>query len=81
MSTMVFQMVVERIKSVYPSVKNAAVKVAKAAAAGAAVAGLTAVVNVVPEVSDSFGLNAVATGQIVAIMVMVRDALKARVEK
>ena len=78
---MVFQMVVERVKSVMPAIVNALSKVAKAAAAGAAVAALTAVVNVVPEVTDSFGLNAVATGQIVALMVMARDVLKARVEK
>jgi len=81
MSTMGFQMVVERVKSVWPSVVNAVAKVAKAAAAGAVVAGLTALANVTPELSDKFGLNAIATGQIVAIVVLARDALKARVEK
>ncbi len=81
MSTMGFQMVVERVKTVWPSVVNAAAKIAKAAAAGAVVAGLTALANVTPELSDKFGLNAVATGQIVAIVVLARDALKARVEK
>ena len=81
MSTMVFQMVVERVKSVWPAVANAAIKVAKAAAAGAVVAGMTALANVTPEVSDKFGLNAVATGQIVALVIMARDVLKARVEK
>ncbi len=76
-----FNVILVRLQAVWPSVKNALAKVAKAAAAGAIVAGLTALVNVTPEVSDKFGLNAVATGQIVAIMVMARDALKAKVEK
>jgi predicted amino acid dehydrogenase len=58
--------------------KPAAKKIARAAAIGAAVAALTALAAEAPVIGAHFGLPAIATGQVVAIVLMARDALKAR---
>lgn len=76
--TYLMQLVKARIAEVMPGVKKAAKAVLRAAVVGGAVAGLTAVANVVPTLAADFHLDPAATGQIVAVVLMARDALKVK---
>jgi hypothetical protein len=70
--------VVEAAKAKADATKKIVVAVAKAAAVGAGVAALTAVANQAPAIQDVFGLDETTTGQLVAITILVRDALKSK---
>lgn len=60
--------------------KKLASEIAKTAILAGAVAGLTALINVVPAIGGHFGLSAETTGQVVLIVGAVRAFVSAHQE-
>jgi hypothetical protein len=68
----------ETVDKVVAAAKTIVVACAKAAAVGAAVAALTVVINAAPALGAEFSLSPAATGQVVAIAILARDAIKTK---
>ena len=68
----------ELVDKAFAAVKALVFAAVKAAVAGAGVAALTTIANGAPALGTEFDLNPAAVGQVTALVLLARDALKTK---